>query len=417
MAHAGSLSAAGRSRVVGTTSRPPAGSPDWMLIGTVVGLTLVGLIVVFSASVAVGQQAFGDPHYFATRQAAGAAIGLIVFLVLARMNYRRLRGLSPLLLLAAVVLLIAVLLPGVGLERNNAQRWIQVGPLPPLQPSEFAKLAVAIYLAAWLAGKGENVQHVSLGVVPFAAVVGSFGFLIMAEPDLGTALVIVVMAGAMFFVAGAALRHVLTLSLIGGGVLFGIIAVFGYGLNRFTQFTSAESDPQGGGFQILQLLIALGSGGATGVGLGESRQKYLYIPSAHTDGIFAVIGEELGLIGTGLILLGFCLIAYRGVCIARRTQEPFGQLLAVGIVSWVVIQALFNMGGITRLIPLTGVPLPFVSFGSSALIATLAASGVLVSISRFTRENEASTRGARGAGGAGQRREAGAGPPRIEAAL
>lgn len=411
MARAVSLSAAGRSRVVGTTSPHPAGSPDWLLIGGVLGLTLVGLIFVFSASVAVGQQTYGDPHYFATRQTAGAAIGLIAFLALARLNYRRLRGISPLILLAAVVLLIAVLLPGIGLERNNAQRWIQVGSLPPLQPSEFAKLAVAIYLAAWLASKGENVRHVSLGVVPFASMVGFFGFLIMAEPDLGTALVIVVMAGAMFFVAGAALRHILTLSLIGGGVLFGIIAVFGYGLNRFTQFTSAESDPQGAGFQILQLLIALGSGGATGVGLGESRQKYLYIPSAHTDGIFAVIGEELGLIGTGLILLGFCLIAYRGVQIARRTQEPFGQLLAVGIVSWLVIQALFNMGGITRSIPLTGVPLPFVSFGSSALIATLAASGVLVSISRFTRESGPLPRGSR------RGREAGDGPPRVEAAL
>lgn len=365
-----------------------ANSPDWLLIGTVIALTVIGLVFVFSASVAVGQQLFGDPRYFAIRQLTGAVVGLIAFVALARLDYRRLRTGSPIILLIAIVALVAVLMPGIGVEQNGARRWMQIGSLPPVQPSEFAKLAVAIYVAAWLASRGPAIRHVTLGVVPFAVMVGFFGFLIMAEPDLGTALVIVIVAGAMFFIAGAALRHILALTAVGGGVLFGIIAIAGYGLERFTSFVAAESDPQASGFQTLQLLIALGSGGPTGVGIGESRQKFLYVPSAHTDGVFAIIGEEAGFAGALLVigLVGF--LVYRGARIAARTSDPFGMLLATGIVAWIAVQAFFNIGGVTRTIPLTGIPLPFISFGSSALIATLAATGVLVSISRFARQDE-----------------------------
>jgi len=365
-----------------------ATSPDWVLIGAVLALTVLGLVFVFSASVAVGQELFGDPRYFATRQLAGAAVGLITFVALARLDYRRLRTLSPIILLIAIVALVAVLMPGLGFEQNGAQRWIQFGSLPPLQPSEFAKFAVAIYVAAWLASRGPGIRHVTLGVVPFAVMVGLFGFLIMAEPDLGTALVIVMIAGAMFFIAGAALKHILALIAVGGAVLFGIVAVAGYGLERFTSFVAAESDPQASGFQTLQLLIALGSGGPSGVGVGESRQKFLYVPSAHTDGVFAIIGEEAGFIGAMLVLALFAVLAYRGARIAMRSNDSFGTLLATGIVTWITLQAFLNVGGVTRTIPLTGIPLPFISFGSSALISTLAAAGVLVSISRFAQHDE-----------------------------
>lgn len=377
-----------QARFASEAGQREANSPDWLLIGTVIALAVIGLVFVFSASVAVGQQLFGDPRYFAVRQLTGAVVGLIAFVALARFDYQRLRTWSPLILLIAIVALIAVLMPGIGVEQNGARRWMQIGPLPPVQPSEFAKLAVAIYVAAWLASRGPAIRHVTLGVVPFAVMVGFFGFLIMAEPDLGTALVIVIVAGAMFFIAGAALRHILALTAVGGGVLFGIIAIAGYGLDRFTSFVAAESDPQASGFQTLQLLIALGSGGPTGVGIGESRQKFLYVPSAHTDGVFAIIGEEAGFVGALLVmgLVGF--LVYRGARIAARTSDPFGMLLATGIVTWIALQAFFNIGGVTRTIPLTGIPLPFISFGSSALIATLAAAGVLVSISRFARQDE-----------------------------
>lgn len=369
--------------------RPIAGTPDWLLIVTVVALTLLGLIFVFSSSFAVGQQLFGDPRYFATRQLAGAGIGAAGFIFFALLDYRRLRAWSPLLLVVAIVGLLAVLIPGVGVEQNGARRWVQFSAsLPPVQPSEFAKFAVVIYFAAWLASREDAIRHVSLGVIPFAVIVGFLGFLIMAEPDLGTAITVTMIAGSMFFVAGAALRHIMVLTVAGGGVLLGIITVVGYGLDRFTQFVSAEADPEAGGFQILQLLIALGSGGLTGVGLGESRQKFFYVPSAHTDGVFAIIGEEVGFVGAMLVLLLFAFLAYRGIRIAQRAPDKFGSLLAIGVVTWIITQAFFNIGGITRTIPLTGIPLPFISFGSSALIATLAAVGVLVSVSRFSLQDE-----------------------------
>ena len=364
--------------------RRAAGSPDWALIATILTLTLIGLIFVFSSSFAVGQQLFGDPHYFATRQLQGAALGAIAFLFFARLDYRRLRAFSPLIMIVAVVGLMAVLVPGIGVEQNGARRWLQFGSAPAVQPSEFAKLAVVIYVAAWLASRGDAIRHLSLGVIPFSVIVGFLGFLLMAEPDLGTGIAITFIAGIMFFVAGAAIRHLAALGLLGGGVLFGIVAVAGYGLNRFTQFVSAEADPEAGGFQVLQLLIALGSGGVTGVGLGESRQKFFYVPSAHTDGVYAIIGEEIGFIGTILVLLLFAFVAYRGIRIAQRAPDSFGTLLAVGVVAWITVQAFFNIGGITRTIPLTGIPLPFISFGSSALVATLAGAGLLVSVSRFT---------------------------------
>ena len=182
-------------------------------------------------------------------------------------------------------------------------------------------------------------------MIPFAAIIGFVGFLIMAEPDLGTAVTITVIGGGMFFVAGAALKHILVMAVSGAGVLFAIIGIFGYGLDRFTQFVSAESNPEGGGFQVLQLLIALGSGGLTGVGLGESRQKFFYVPSAHTDGVFAIIGEEVGFLGAGLILLLFVFLIYRGLRIAQKAPDQFGTLLAVGIVIWLATQAFFNIGG------------------------------------------------------------------------
>ncbi len=364
--------------------RRAAGSPDWALIATVLALTLIGLVFVFSSSFAVGQELFGDPHHFAIRQLQGAGLGAIAFVALARLDYRRLRAFSPLFMIVAVVGLMAVLVPGIGVEQNGARRWIQIAGTPAVQPSEFAKLAVVIYVAAWLASRGDAIRHVTLGLVPFSLIVGFLGFLLMAEPDLGTGIAITMIAGTMFFVAGAAIRHILTLGVLGGGVLFGIVAIAGYGLNRFTQFVSAESDPEAGGFQVLQLLIALGSGGITGVGLGESRQKFFYVPSAHTDGVFAIIGEEIGFIGTILVLLLFAFLAYRGIRIAQRAPDNFGTLVAMGIVAWITLQAFFNIGGITRTIPLTGIPLPFISFGSSALVATLAGAGLLVSVSRFT---------------------------------
>ena len=369
-------------------SRPrqpsPAGrhEPDYGLLAIVVALVVIGLIAVYSSSYALGALQFDDANYFIKRQAVWATVGLLGLVVVMQLDYRQLLRPSPLLMLAAVLGLAAVLVPGLGVEQNGATRWVSIGPVTG-QPSELAKLAVLIYMAAWLAAKGEVVRNFSLGVVPFVAMVGLIGALILAEPDLGTAVMVAVITGTLFFVAGARLSHVLLLAvstLVAAALL---IVGAGYRADRILSFTSAESDPSGIGFHTLQLLVAFGSGGVSGLGLGVSRQKFLYVPGAHTDGVLAIIGEELGLIGVVVVLVLFVLLLWRGLQIVRRAPDSFGSLLATGVLAWIGFQTLINVGGVTRMIPLTGIPLPFLSYGGSSLAATLIAVGVLLSVSRY----------------------------------
>lgn len=360
--------------------------PDYVILLVVAVLTGAGLVFVYSASFAMGLKDYNNVHFFITRQAFGAGFGAVAMVVLARLDYRLLGRWSPLILLLALIGLAVVLMPGMGHGAYGARRWIQIGPLPPVQPSEFAKLAMVIYIAAWLAAKGEQVKQFSLGVLPFVLMVGLVGGLIMLEPDMGTFLVIVITTSTMFFVAGAALTHVVTLAAAGVAGCFLLILVEGYRAERLMGFLHAEDDPEGKGFQVLQLLIALGSGGVRGLGIGESRQKFFYIPGAHTDGIFAIVGEELGFIGAMLVLALFATLVFRGFRTATKANDNFGYLLAVGITCWIAYQTVINIGGITRSLPLTGIPLPFLSYGNSALIATMAAVGVLLSVSRYGGE-------------------------------
>jgi cell division protein FtsW len=375
-----------------TAGRERSIRPDYLILLVVAVLTGAGLVFVYSASFAIGLRDYDNVHFFVTRQAFGAAIGAVAMVALARLDYRLLGRWSPLILLVTLIGLGLVLLPGVSYGAYGANRWIQIGPLPPVQPSEFAKLAMVIYIAAWLAAKGEQVKQFSLGVVPFVMMVGLVGGLIMFQPDMGTFLVIVLTTSTMFFVAGAALYHVVTLVAAGfaGGLL--LIFLVDYRMDRLLAFLRAEDDPEGRGFQILQLLVALGSGGIRGLGIGESRQKFFYIPGAHTDGIFAIVGEELGLIGALIVLGLFATLVYRGFRTAFKAEDEFGYLLAVGITCWIAYQTVINIGGITRSLPLTGIPLPFLSYGNSALIATMAAIGVLLSVSRYSTRDGTLTR-------------------------
>jgi cell division protein FtsW len=359
-------------------------NPDYLIIGSVALLVAMGLLAVYSSSFALGLLEFGDANYFVVRQVMFAVMGATAMYLLMKTDYRRLRWLSPLLMLAAIVGLFAVLMPGIGVERNGATRWIAIGgPIPPLQPSEFAKLALVIYVGAWLAGRGDNVKTFWLGFFPCVLLVGFVAGLIMMEPDFGTTVVIVLTTMTMVFVAGASLRHLAAFGLIAGLVATMLVLAGDYRADRIFAFTSAEDDPSGRGFHTLQLLIALGSGGWDGIGLGASRQKFFYVPGAHTDGIFAIIGEELGFIGCAAVIALFAVLMVRGFRVVFRARDDFGSLLAVGIVSWIGYQALINIGGITRTLPLTGIPLPFVSYGGSALLAMLAAIGILLSISRY----------------------------------
>ncbi len=372
---------------MGVTAHPArlrVGSPDYLIAATVGVLVVLGVLAVYSSSFALGLLEFGDANYFVVRQVAFAVIGAVAMYVLMRSDYRQLRVISPLLMLAAIFGLFAVLMPGIGVERNGATRWIAVGgPIPPLQPSEFAKLALVIYVSAWLAGRGEHVKTFWLGFFPCVLLVGFVAGLVMLEPDLGTAIVMVLTTMTLVFIAGASLTHVAAFAGIGSIVATMLVLAGEYRTDRIFAFVSAEDDPSGRGFQTLQMLIALGSGGVHGLGLGASRQKFFYVPGAHTDGIFAIIGEELGFIGAAIVIALFAFLMIRGFRVVVRARDDFGSLLAIGIVSWIGYQALINIGGITRTLPLTGIPLPFVSYGGSALVAMLAAVGILLSISRY----------------------------------
>jgi len=367
------------------TTRLRAGQPDSAILSLVVILVVLGLITVYSASFALGDLEYGNAYYFVARQALWAVIGTGLLVVLMRMDYRRLRPLSPLLMLAALLGLAAVLVPGIGVDRYGASRWIALGPLPPVQPSEFAKLALIIYVSAWLSGKQRNVRSFAAGFVPFVLMVGLVAGLVMAEPDMGTTIIIVLTTITLFFMAGGALTHLIALLSIGGVAASFLVLSGGYRMDRLFAFISPEADPSGRGFHILQLLIALGSGGVSGLGIGASRQKFFYVPSAHTDGVFAIIGEEMGFIGAVFVILLFAFLVYRGIRVMINAPDNFGALLAIGVTSWIGYQAIINIGGITRSIPMTGVPLPFLSFGGSALAATLAGIGILLSVSRYGR--------------------------------
>lgn len=356
-----------------------------MLLVAAAMLVITGLLAVYSASYAVGYREYGDTNYFVARQAVFALAGVAAMAVFMRMDYARLRTLSVPMLLAALFGLLAVLVPGIGVARNGAARWLDFGPVA-VQPSEFAKLAVIIYISAWLASRGQQISRFSIGFVPFVLLLGVVGGLVIAEPDMGTTIIVLLVASTLFFVAGAPLTHLGLLIAVGGMISYIVVNQKGYQMDRLVSFMDPASDPQGSGFQILQLLIALGSGGPLGLGWSESRQKFFYVPGSHTDGVFAILGEELGFVGLLVILALFAFFIYRALRVTLRSRDRFAMLLGIGIISWLSFQTLINIGGITRTIPLTGVPLPFLSYGGSSLVMVLAAVGVLLSISRYSSD-------------------------------
>ena len=362
-----------------------------MLLVATAMLVITGLLAVYTSSFAVGYHEFGDTNYFVARQAVFALVGVGAMIFFMRMDYNRLRAWSVPMLLLALAGLIAVLLPGIGVERNGATRWLVVGPVS-IQPSEFAKLAVVIYIAAWLASRGKEINKFSLGFVPFVLLLGVVGGLVIAEPDMGTTIIIFLTASTLFFVAGAPLSHLALLVGVGGVISYAVILQRDYQLDRLATFVNPEADPQGGGFQIIQLLVALGSGGPLGLGWGEGRQKFFYVPGSHTDGVFAILGEEIGFVGLMAILGLFAFFVYCAVLVTLRSRDRFSMLLSIGIIAWISGQTLINIGGITRTIPLTGVPLPFLSYGGSSLIMVMAAVGVLLSVSRYSSSERVHTR-------------------------
>ena len=362
------------------TGERVAGRPDYALLLIVAVLTITGLITVYSASFVIGLAWSGDPNYFILRQAMWAGLGLVLMVVAMQSDYRVLRSMAVPIMAFTILMLLAVLV--IGAEGGGARRWLGSGPYT-IQPAEFAKLAVIIYLAAWLAAKGNSIRSLEEGLIPFVLIIGSVAVLIVLEPNLGTTLIILLITVTMFYVAGATLLQMTALGVTGLISMAILATAAGYRLDRLYSYFDAEGDPLGRGFQTLQSLIALGNGGITGLGLGTSRGKFFYIPESHTDGVFAVLGEEAGLIATSMVVLLFVTLMLRGYHIARRAPDDFGTLVATGITTWIAVQAMLNIGGITRTIPLTGVPLPFLSYGGSALASVMLAMGVLLSITRY----------------------------------
>jgi cell division protein FtsW len=350
-----------------------------LLLTATLCLLAFGVVMVFSASSTtqlLGSS--GDSAYYLKRTVAFALLGLLVMHLLARNGLRLLSGLTPLILVGSVCLLVAVLLPGIGMQANGAQRWIGAG-LVQVQPSEVAKFAVVLYGAYLLTTRPRMVRSIEeLG--PFLAVVGLVCLLVVIEPDLGTTMVICLSAAALLVCAGVQMRHLALLGGVLAAVVILAILIEPYRVARFTGFLDPATDPGGAGFQAIQAKLALGSGGVFGVGLGESLQKAFYLPEAHTDMIAAVIGEELGLAGMAMLIGLYGMFGYAGLRTAQRARDRYGKLLATGLTSMVMVQATINLFAVLGLAPLTGVPLPFVSYGNSSMLVLLAAVGLLLNI-------------------------------------
>lgn len=356
---------------------------DHLILIITLTLALVGLVMVFSASAVVAgeNKRLHDSWYFLKRQLAWLTFGLVLLHVVSRIDYVWWKRLALPLLGFITVLLVLVLIPSVGVAAKGARRWLHLGPIS-IQPVEMVKLIAVIYLAAYLAKKEDRLQSFGEGVLPAVVVVGLLSGLVLMEPDLGTIVVIGLVTAGMLFLGGARMSHLLRLVPVALVAVMVLIWLSPYRWQRLIAFLNPEKDPTGAGFQINQSFLAFGRGGLFGVGLGESKQKLFFLPEGHTDFVLALIGEELGLLGTGIIILLFALFAIRGFQIAARARMPFGRYLGIGITTLIGIQALINACVVTGLLPTKGLTLPFVSYGGSSLVMSLVGVGILLNISR-----------------------------------
>jgi cell division protein FtsW len=353
---------------------------DLPLVAVVLVLVFLGLAMVYSASGITALDANDDPSAFLAQQSAWAALGVAAMFVVSRVDYRLLRFLAVPLLIVAVILLGAVLIPGVGMSAGGATRWLRYGGFG-IQPAELAKLALIVYLATWLGAKRQDVGSWRV-TIPFVLVTMLVAGLVIAEPDLGTTIVIVMVALGMYFAAGARLMMFAALGLSTAVGVAALAVVNPERLERLTTFMNPWAHPQDAGFQTIQMLYALGLGGPFGEGLGAGKEKFGYLPHPYTDSIFAVLGDELGLAGTLVIVFLFLVLAFRGVRIALRAEDSTGALLATGVTMWLCFQAWVNMAVVASLVPMTGITLPFISYGGSSLCVGLMAVGILLNVGR-----------------------------------
>ena len=375
--HAG---AANRAKTT-TTARS---STAILLVATVVVLNVVGVVMVLSASSVASLTDYGSPWYFFFRQLMWTALGLGAFVFAIRFDYRNWRKLVRPLLIASSVLLLVVLVPGVGVYVSGSRRWLGAGMFR-FQPSEIAKLALLLYAADLVSRRAGELHDWRRVVRPVVLVLGGFTLLVMKEPDLGSAMVLALIVIAVLVAGGVRTTHLAVIGAAGISAVTLLALAEPYRRARMLTFLHPFADSTNAGYQISQSLIALGSGGLTGVGLGAGRAKWNFLPNAHTDFIFAIIGEELGLIGCFLVMGLFIAFGVLGTRAALHAPDRFGAMIAAGATMWVVGQAVINIGAVVGLLPVTGIPLPFVSFGGSALITTMLATGILVNVTRQGR--------------------------------
>jgi cell division protein FtsW len=355
-------------------------SYDPLLLAAVLGLVGFGLVMVYSASAITAQDKLGDSFYFLKRQAIAAGLGLFAMAVAMKLGYRRMARLAYPLLVLAVILLIAVVIPGLGTTVGGAKRWLRV-PGISIQPAEVAKVAWVIYLAYSLAKKREKVKSFSIGFVPHLGIAGLLVLLCMLEPDFGSSVALLVLMFVMLFAAGARLSYILGMVLAAIPMAYIAIASSPYRMKRITAFLDPWANRQGSGYQVAESLMSIGSGGLTGLGLGDGRQKLFFLPEAHTDFIFSIVGEELGLIGVACLIGLYVVVIWRGLRAALNASEAFGTYLGLGIVTLIAFQAVTNMAVAMGVVPTKGLTLPFISYGGSSLIMLMGAAGLLLSIS------------------------------------
>ena len=378
-----------RQALMEQESREAARGPiDLPFLILVFLLTGTGLVMVLSASFPSAYYETGNPAHYFIRQAIFALLGIFSMFLIGRINYQRFRSLSKLLLGLAIVLLVLVIIPGVGITRNSATRWLGFGG-QTFQPSEIAKFAVVLYFSDSISKKKDKMRTFRYGILPYITVLGVIAVLMMLEPHLsGT--ILILGAGAVLMLVGG-INWAWVLGALGAGAAgaYAIIGVIGYGASRIAMWKDPWIDAKDKGYQMVQSLLAIGSGGLLGVGLGKSRQKFLYLPEEHNDFIFSIVCEELGLIGATIIMVLFAALILRGYWIALHARDRFGSLLVVGVTTLVALQTFLNIGVVTGLLPATGISLPFFSYGGTALAIQLAEMGVVLSVSRQMKPTKA----------------------------
>lgn len=361
-----------------------AHSPDYILFSITAALLLLGLVTLFSASSVRGATNFEDPAYYLKHQLLyGVLPGILAGLVAWRIPYRFWRRLSFLVLIATLGLLVMVFTPQFGVSLKGASRWVRLGGIV-IQPSEFFKLGLVIFLANFFGSRQGRFKSFGRVMLPFLIILGIAGSLLVAQPSTGTLGVIVFTALGMYFLAGARLANLIIIGALGIIIFAALVISAPYRIERFITFLNPSHDPQGAGYQVLQAMIGIGSGGPFGVGIGHSRQKFLFLPETIGDSIFAIFAEETGFVGSVILATLFFFLVQRGLRIAKLSRDGFGRLLAGGIAIWMGSQAFVNIAAISGLIPLTGIPLPFFSYGGSAMMVTLAGMGMLLNISKYT---------------------------------